>query len=129
MTHNRRQVIGAAAIGMGTFAGCTNLDPSASDPNSSSSPNSPIMSVSDTRVAHKEGKVGVFVTLQEEAPDEAGSVKVRANLFDGEGVPFKERIKEFDVGGNSEANVSIWFEDLTDEEKEKVDGAKAEAVA
>jgi len=111
----RRFFGGLVAIGIAATAGCTG----------SSGP----MAVTDTRLAHKEDKVGVFATLEDRDQNRAGPVTVHAELLDGDDEVIEDREEEFDAGGRDEANVIVWFEELPEDEQDRVEGARAEVVS
>lgn len=115
MPMDRRRFLGGLAVGIAATAGCTG----------SSGP----MAVTDTRLAHKDDKFGVFATLEDRDQNRAGSVTVHAELLDGNDEVLRERDKEFDVGGRDEANVIVWFDALPADEHKRVDGARAEVVS
>lgn len=114
MSLNRRRFVGLIAGATAALAGCTGSGP---------------MTVSDTRLAHQEGRVGVFVSLRDADPNEAGPVTVRAELLDGDEEVIAEREEEFEVGGRDEANVVVWFDAVSDADRERVTGARASVVS
>jgi hypothetical protein len=84
--------------------------------------------VTDTRVAYDEDRVGVFVSLQDANPDESGPVTVHAELLAGDEV-VTEREKEVQHPAQSGSNYVIWFENITDADRERIDGAQASVRA
>lgn len=115
MSLKRRGILKLTAAGLIGLAGCTG----ASGP----------MTIKDTRVAHKDQKVGVFAELQDTSPGKAGAVTVHAELLDGQDKVIAEKKQEFDVGGRDKANVIVWFEDLSESDRGRVEGARAEVVS
>lgn len=85
------------------------------------------MTVTETRLAYDDGKIGVFVGLRDANPNRAGPVSIRATLLE-DGEQLAMRTQEFDVGGNKKANVIVWFDDLSADERQHVTGASAEVA-
>lgn len=87
------------------------------------------MTVTDTRIAHQDGQVGVFVSLEETSQNDAGPVTVHAEILNGDEEVIADRQEEFDVGGRDEANVVVWFDGLSDADRDRVQGARASVVS
>lgn len=107
----RKFVVAGLSVGfLGSLAGCSG----------SSKP----ATVTDTRVAYEDNRVGVFVSLQDSNPNESSPVTVHAELLAGDEVVV-ERDKEVQHPPESGGNYVIWFEDISQSDRERIDGARA----
>lgn len=111
-TRRKFVITGLSVAFIGSLAGCSG----------SSKP----ASVTDTRVAYGgEGtQVGVFVSLKDENSNESSPVTVHAELLAGDEV-VAERDKEVQHPPESGANYVIDFEDISQSDYDRIDGARA----
>lgn len=110
--YSRRRVVRAGLVigGFSALAGCSDSAKPAR--------------VTDTRVAYDDHRVGVFVSLTDANPNEAGPIMIHAELLAGETV-IAEREKSVQHPPEGGGNYVIWFEDLSESDRGRVDGARA----
>lgn len=107
----RKFVVTGLSVGViGSLAGCSG----------SSKP----ARVTDTRVAYDDNRVGVFVSLEDANPNESSPVTVHVELLAGDEM-VAERDKEVQHPPESGGNYVIWFEDVSQSDRERIDGARA----
>lgn len=107
----RKFVIGGLSAGfIGSLAGCSGLSKPAR--------------VTDTRVAYDDNRVGVFVSLEDANPNESSPITVHAELLAGDEV-VAERDKEVQHPPQSGGNYVIWFKEVSQSDRERIDGARA----